>query len=150
MTRTMPFVRSMHPRARFSLAACGLAVVSVLMAGRLSGRGQDDVTLEALRDDGSVIYARDCASCHGLEGTSDGAGPALDGNARLAAKSHVIEQILKGSPDKGMEAFGKTLDDYDVAAVATYVRNAWNNTFGIVRPADVTPVRAELKIEKAP
>jgi mono/diheme cytochrome c family protein len=118
--------------------------------GRLAARAQETPAdqLEALKGDGETIYARDCASCHGAEGTSDGAGPALDGNNNLANKEHVIKRILGGSPEKGMEAFGKTLSDHDIAAAATYVRNAWNNTFGVVLESDVAPLRAQLKIEK--
>ena len=130
---------------------CTTATIGLLLPlGRLAARAQETSAdqLEALKGDGEAIYSRDCASCHGAEGTSDGAGPALDANNNLANKEHVIKRILGGSPEKGMEAFGKTLSDHDIAAAATYVRNAWNNTFGIVLESEVAPLRAQLKIQK--
>ena len=87
---------------------------------------------------------RDCASCHGAEGTGDGAGPALDGDTNLRNKDHVIKRILQGSPEKGMEPFGKVLTDREIAATATFVRNAWNNAYGVVAESDVAKVRESL------
>jgi mono/diheme cytochrome c family protein len=144
----------MHTKILTIAVVCAATTIGLsIPRARLVARAQDapaDQTdqLEALKGDGEAIYSRDCASCHGAEGTSDGAGPALDGNNNLANKEHVIKRILGGSPEKGMEAFGKTLSDRDVAAAATYVRNAWNNTFGVVLESDVAPLRAQLKIQK--
>lgn len=139
-----------HSTILTTAVVCAATLGLSIPLARVAARAQDAPAdqLEALKGDGETIYSRDCASCHGAEGTSDGAGPALDGNNNLANKEHVIKRILGGSPEKGMEAFGKTLTDHDVAAAATYVRNAWNNTFGIVLESDVAPLRAQLKIEK--
>ena len=41
----------------------------------------------------------------------------------------------------GMPPFGHTLSDPDVAAVATYVRNAWGNKAGAVMPLNVQKTR---------
>jgi mono/diheme cytochrome c family protein len=41
----------------------------------------------------------------------------------------------------GMPPFGHTLSDPEVAAVATYVRNAWGNKAGAVMPLDVQKTR---------
>jgi cytochrome c oxidase subunit 2 len=143
----------LHNWTRLSLCLAGVLAAGSVPARAVTAQAQAvpdaQPTLEALQGDGQVIYSRDCASCHGAEGTSDGAGPALDSNNNLSNKTHVIKQILGGSPDKGMDAFGKTLDDHDVAAVATFVRNAWNNSFGVVRPSEIAPIRAELKIQKS-
>jgi mono/diheme cytochrome c family protein len=43
-----------------------------------------------------------------------------------------------------MPAFGWKLDDTQVAAVATYVRNAWGNAAPAVTPGQVKDLRAEL------
>ena len=101
--------------------------------------------LRTLKSEGEVVYNRECASCHGGDGNGDGAGPALAGDAALANTDRVIQKILDGAPDKGMEPFGKSLSDRDVAAVATYIRTAWDNTHGLVREADVTRVRKAPK-----
>jgi mono/diheme cytochrome c family protein len=103
--------------------------------------------LRTLKAEGEVVYSRECASCHGGDGSGDGAGPALAGDASLTNTDRVVKQILDGSPDKGMEPFGKTLTDRDVAAVATYIRNAWENAHGIVKETDVARVRGAQKKE---
>jgi mono/diheme cytochrome c family protein len=36
------------------------------------------------------------------------------------------------------------LDDTQLAAVATYIRNSWGNSFGGVSPEEVTAIRADL------
>lgn len=127
-------------------AAAGFAAVLILAtAGRPSARGQDSPAtgdqLAALKSEGQEVYARDCSSCHGADGTGDGAGPALDGNTNLGNKDHVLKRILEGSPENGMDPFGKALSDHEIAAAATFVRTAWNNTYGVVTDADVKMAR---------
>ena len=112
--------------------------------------GQDSTSdaeqLAALMDEGQMIYGSDCAACH-VEGT-DSVGPMMDGNASLAEKDHVIRRILEGVPAKGMPPFATTLTDRKIAAVSTFIRNAWDNAYGIVLEADVKRVREELKNKK--
>jgi mono/diheme cytochrome c family protein len=108
------------------------------------------VALAQLSGEGQVIYNRDCASCHGTDGTGDGAGPALVGERTLADTMRVITRILTGSRDRGMDEFGSLLDDRDVAAVATYVRSAWGNAYGVVDEAAVTAIRARLPPSSRP
>lgn len=137
--------RTLRTRRLLVVPAVFLSL-SLAAAGRPAPARQDAaaVALTTLEGEGQVIYARDCASCHGAEGNSDGAGPALDANTNLQNKDHVLKRILGGSPEKGMEAFGKTLTDREIAAVATYVRNAWNNADGIVLESEVKTARAAL------
>ena len=87
--------------------------------------------------EGEEIYVANCAVCHGAEGEGT-VGPALAGNEFLATPEDVAHQILFGGEQ--MPAFGEMLDDAQIAAVATYIRNTWENDFGIV---DVATVEAE-------
>ena len=95
---------------------------------------------EALMRDGQLVYGRDCAECHG----DGGIGGPFAGKPALSDKDRVITRILLGATDGSMEAFGPSLSDRDVAAVATFIRNTWDNTFGPVAEADVKRVRAAL------
>ena len=132
-----------------------LLIVLVTMAARVLVPAQDRTPahqppaaadqLKALKEEGQVIYSRECASCHGADGTSDGAGPALAGNTALANRTHVITRILEGAIDKGMHPFAAVLNDHEVAAVSTFVRNAWDNANGVVLETDVKPVRDQIK-----
>lgn len=99
------------------------------------------LTKEQLMAKGKEIYEGQCAACH----KPDGSGmpptfPAIKGskvvNGPLAAQ---LTQIIKG---KGaMPPFG-SLSDENIAAVATYQRNALGNSAGtVVQPADVKAAR---------
>jgi mono/diheme cytochrome c family protein len=132
-------------RATHAIAAVMLCVVA--SAGsqlRAERRSQSADSLASLKVEGEEIYVRDCSSCHGADGTGDGAGPALDGNMNLGNAERVVKQILEGSPEKGMDPFGPSLSDHEIAAAATYVRTAWNNTYGAVREQDVSQARRAM------
>ena len=45
----------------------------------------------------------------------------------------------------GMPPFANALSDEDIAAVATYVRNAWGNQAAAVRPQDVNRWRGSVR-----
>ena len=82
-----------------------------------------------------------CFACHGEMGHG-GAGPGFRNDKLLAADQYVIGQILIG---RGiMPAFAHKLNDEQIAAVATYVRNSWGNDFGPVSPADVAKARKQF------
>ncbi|MDU1799318.1 MAG: cytochrome c, partial [Pseudomonas aeruginosa] len=53
-------------------------------------------------------------------------------------KAHHLEVVFNGVPGTAMAAFGKQLNEVDLAAVITYERNAWGNDDGdMVTPKDV-------------
>lgn len=89
---------------------------------------------------GADLFAANCASCHGNEGQGL-VGPALDGNPNVGDVEVIVSTILFGREDHGMPPFGGALDDDQIAAVATFVRNSWSNSFGPVRAADVAARR---------
>jgi mono/diheme cytochrome c family protein len=131
-----------HPRLPAALATALVLLLLLITVGRVAAGAQAaGDQLAVLKSEGQEIFMRDCASCHGAEGTGDGAGPALDGDTNLGNKEHVIKRILLGSPEKGMDAFGKLLTDREIAATATFVRNAWNNAYGMVTEAEVAKLR---------
>jgi mono/diheme cytochrome c family protein len=90
-------------------------------------------------DSGEKIFMQNnCFVCHGQQGYG-GIGPAFRNDPFLLLTEYVACQILLG---RGvMPPFGGKLDDNQIAAVASYVRNSWGNHFGVVRPDDVAKVR---------
>lgn len=92
--------------------------------------------------DGAVLYAANCASCHGKNGEGMGAVfPALAGDEKLSDADFVIERVLSGVPGTAMPAFGSRFSDEEVAAVASYVRSSWGNDYGPVSAAQVAALR---------
>jgi len=102
---------------------------------------------------GKRIYDDACAQCHGDEGQgAPGAYPPLAGNRGVTTVSPVntVQAIVlggyapatRGNPRPyGMPPFGPQLNDADIAAVATYVRNAWGNQAPQVLPLQVMRTR---------
>lgn len=91
-----------------------------------------------LMSEGERIYQHSCARCH----HGDGSGyrnlfPALAGNpiVTLHDPIPVIQVIHDGRGS--MPAFRGQLTSEEVAAVATYIRNAWGNEASPVAPRQV-------------
>jgi len=125
------------------------AVVGVFVLAGSPLRARQDVTGSAIEDmptlmsEGQVIFGSTCVACHDAEGAATSA-PALSGHPSMGAKDHIVRQVLRGNVEKGMPPFAPTLTDRQVAAVTTYIRNAWDNSHGIVLESDARRVRAEL------
>lgn len=104
--------------------------------------GVDPVLFADLMREGQGVF-RTCAACHGSQGEGlpggQEAGPALAGNLLLVSTPQLLYQIINGGAY--MPGFGANLDDRRIAAVATFVRNSWGNSFGIVTEAEVAAAR---------
>lgn len=105
---------------------------------------------------GSAIYKDSCAACHG----DDGKGqthlfPTLAGSGVVQADdpATLIRLVLEGSraaatdahpTGPAMPSLGWRLADDQVAAVVTYIRNAWNNAAAPVTADEVGRARKAL------
>jgi mono/diheme cytochrome c family protein len=110
-----------------------------------------------LFDKGAELFTQHCATCHGEQGQGmrvEGsvALPALVGNRAitLANTTNLVRILLAGgyAPSTagnprpfGMPPFVHVLNDEDIAAVTTYIRNAWGNQAASVTAADVVRQR---------
>ncbi|MPQ56823.1 c-type cytochrome [Duganella sp. FT27W] len=106
---------------------------------------------------GERLYLDNCAACHFV--TGKGAArvfPVLDGAtvANADSPAALIHVIMQGartpSTDKApsilvMPGFGKRLDDREVAALASFVRQGWSNTGAPVTEREVAKVRAKVR-----
>ena len=101
-------------------------------------------TLDELKGRGEKVYASNCVACH--QATGKGMPPAfppLDGSKVVTGdKNDQIALVLNGKPGTAMAAFGKQLNDTELAAVITYTRNTWGNKTGdVTQPAEVKSLR---------
>ena len=91
--------------------------------------------------DGEAIYKNVCTTCHMADAkgaTGAGTYPSLAGNRRLTAAAYPIMVVVRGQ--KGMPPFGPVLDDEQVAAVVTYVRTHFGNSYA--KPVTAAEVKA--------
>jgi mono/diheme cytochrome c family protein len=103
-------------------------------------QGQDDPVQR-----GQAVFEDNCAQCHRASGEGLPATfPALNKNPFvLGDPNPVIATVLNGL--KGslgqMPAWKDKLDDQQIAAVVTYIRQAWSNRASAVTPAMVAARR---------
>lgn len=106
-----------------------------------------NLTRQELMKKGQEKYNEACLACHKADGTGlPPLFPALKGSSVAVGKpiSRHIEMILNGVPGTAMQAYRDQLSDEDIAAIATYERNAWdNNTGDEIQPQDVANLRKE-------
>ena len=128
------------------LAVAGVVCLLGFAAAGVTAGGQAAASdeLAGLVNEGAVVFGTSCVSCHDADG-GDGPAPALSGHVSMGARDHVVRQILRGNAEKGMPAFATLLSDRQIAAVATYIRNSWENAHGVVLEADAKRVRDESK-----
>ena len=106
---------------------------------------------------GNAIYADQCSACHGADGSGvEGLFPMLKGSPLVQSvdPASALHVLLRGARSAAtdlaptapaMPAFGWMLNDDQVAAVATYVRNAWGNRAPPVDAAMVGRTRHALE-----
>lgn len=102
---------------------------------------------------GAKVYERHCAQCHGDQGQGElGAFSALAGNRAvlLADTTNLLRVVLQGGylpatagnpRPHGMPPFRQVLADEEVAAVLSFVRNAWGNQAPAVDTIDAYRAR---------
>jgi mono/diheme cytochrome c family protein len=112
----------------------------------------DDPVMSA----GAAIYRDACSACHMLDGRgTSGLFPSLaaSSNVRSDDPATLIRVVLRGArsvataaepTSPGMPSYGWQLDDAQVAAVVTYIRNAWGAAAPAVSAQDVTRERSQL------
>jgi mono/diheme cytochrome c family protein len=105
---------------------------------------------------GAQVYADECSGCHTTNGKGiSGMFPSLNGSAavRQADPASLLHVVLRGARSVGtdkaptapaMPAFGWILKDDQVAAVLTYIRNAWGNSAPPVTASEVGKARKAL------
>lgn len=106
-----------------------------------------------LTSQGTALYERHCAECHGKSGEGRaGAYPALAGNraVTMTRTENLVQAVLQGGyapatlgnpRPYGMPPFQLQLNDAQTAAVLTYIRNAWGNRAAPVSEFDINRQR---------
>ena len=111
------------------------------------------VDQSALIHQGETIYAKRCATCHGKDGNGvAGAYPPLNGNSSVDEPTGInairvvllggFPPVTAGNPRPySMPPFAQQLDDQEVAAVVSYIRQGWENKAQPVQKHDVGKYR---------
>ena len=113
-----------------------------IMVGGAWAQGSGDLVKQV-----QAVFEENCAQCHRLngEGLPD-TFPALNKNPYvLGDPQPVIATVLNGRKGNlgAMPGWKDTLDDQQIAAVVTYIRQAWSNRAAVVTAAMVAAGRGK-------
>ena len=115
-----------------------------------------DPPAQGVMKSGAQIYADECSACHASDGKgAAGLFPSLSGSpvVQQTDPTSVLHVVLRGALSVGtkpaptapaMPQFGWILNDDQVAAVATYIRNSWGNSAPAVSADNVGKTRRML------
>jgi len=110
---------------------------------------------QAIIASGARLYENQCVNCHQASGQGiPSVYPALAGNQAVTAPlaTNPIRLVLHGgfapSTDGnprpyGMPPFGQIMTDAEIAAVVSYIRNAWGNQASAVSAHEVNQYRSQ-------
>lgn len=142
-----------------------LKAIAVYLKGGAAGSGGNktasaDPPDQAVMKAGGQIYADECSGCHGADGKgSAGLFPSLNGSpvVQQTDPTTILHVVLRGALSVGtkqaptapaMPQFGWILNDDEIAAVATYIRNSWGNSAPPVAAGQVKKTR-QMLIERS-
>ncbi len=127
-----------------------------------AGGGADDPVAKLARE-GAGVFAANCAPCHQADGNgTPNLFPPLAGSEWVVAEgvNRIARFVLNGVGGpikvKGMDfnnqmnGFKDQLDDKQIAAVLTYIRNTWGNKASAVKPEEIASIRKELAAVTTP
>jgi mono/diheme cytochrome c family protein len=115
-----------------------------------------DPPAQGVMKSGAQIYADECSACHASDGKgAAGLFPSLGGSSvvQQTDPTSVLHVVLRGALSVGtkpaptapaMPQFGWILNDDQVAAVVTYIRNSWGNSAPPVSADNVGKTRRML------
>jgi mono/diheme cytochrome c family protein len=107
---------------------------------------------------GAAIYRDQCSACHGIDGKGIAElFPSIADSSMVKSDdpSTSIRIVLRGARSvgtpaqptaPGMPSYGRQLDDAQIAAVLTYMRNNWGPAAASVAAGDVARVRSDTAL----
>jgi mono/diheme cytochrome c family protein len=107
---------------------------------------------------GAAVYRDQCSACHGLDGKGIAElFPSVADSSMVKSgdPTSSIRIVLRGARSvgtaaqptaPGMPSYSKQLDDDEVAAVLTYMRNTWGGAAAAVTSGQVSDVRRDTAL----
>jgi mono/diheme cytochrome c family protein len=107
---------------------------------------------------GGAIYRDQCSACHGLDGKGVAElFPSIADSSMVKSNDPTtsIRIVLRGARSvgtsaqptaSGMPSYGRQLNDDEVAAVLTYMRNSWGGAANPVTSEEVSKVRLDTAL----
>lgn len=105
------------------------------------------VPANELMAEGQKLYQA-CATCHGAQGKGLDTVPTLANSSYVTGDPATMIDLLDHGRDTPkwpgkQTAMGRSMPDYQLAALLSYIRNSFGNEADNVQPSDVTRIRYE-------
>ncbi len=138
------------------LKAIAVYLKDLPAAGKDGQAGKAQVSEQVMKQ-GYGLYVDNCMACHMAKGEGlKNAFPPLKGSASIQAENaaSLVQVVIAGDrmaatssrpTGLSMPAFGGKLDDYEIAVLVNYIRNAWGNQASLIESDDVAKVRKAVK-----
>ena len=99
------------------------------------------VTVSVNAQDGALLYGKNCASCHGANLGGGNAASLVDGIWQFGAEDgYVFRNIKFGIAHLGMPSYEAALNDGEIRAIMSYIRES-ENKVGAQKP----PIAKEIE-----
>ncbi len=97
--------------------------ISLIQENRLFEAEANLISLLPPEEMGQALYESNCSACHGADGTGD-LGPSLHNNVFIQTKDYeeVVELILKGRPNTGMDGFEGILFEDEIYNLIAFLQ----------------------------
>jgi cytochrome c6 len=143
----MNLANSVRKRLAIMGAVLALTIASAIpLIGMAQGDGSSPrMTETELLQEGERIYENVCIACHQADGNGiAGIYLPLNNNPLITLDDpeYLITTVLNGRG--GMPRFDNTYDDEEIAAIVSYIRQAWDNDAPPVSAEEVADVRAQF------
>lgn len=107
------------------------------------------ISSDLLRTEGQRLYQA-CATCHGADGKGLDIVPTLAGSSFVTGNPANLISILDNGRDTPQwpgkkTPMGRSMPDYQLAALLSYIRNSFGNEADDVQPHDVARIRSEQR-----
>ncbi|MGR4863953.1 c-type cytochrome [Caulobacter sp. LARHSG274] len=133
------------------MADADLAAIAVYLKTLPPAPDRPATPRAAVLDEGRTVWLNTCAACHGAQAQgAPGLAPALGGSSLIdqdqaTSLLHVVLNGTRSAPaDLPMPAFRDRLDDRQIAALVTYVRQVWGGRASAVGAGEVARLRHRL------
>lgn len=113
-------------------------ILFALLLGACESHTERPPDAQRLIDKGQMVYWQYCSECHQVDGSGwSHLYPRLAGNpiVTLHDPTPLIVTVMYGM--ETMPAFRSRLTTDDIAAVLSYIRNAWGNEAAAVSPRQI-------------
>jgi mono/diheme cytochrome c family protein len=115
--------------------AFGAATVAPTLAFQAADASAPSDIDPAVMELGGKLYSENCVACHGENGDAE---RKFAGSKNLKHVVLIASQVIHGG--EFMPKFNH-LNDEEVAAIGTYIRNSWGNTLGPISADQVAVFR---------